>query len=470
MQFPLSQIIEGTRFRKDYGDLEELKDSLVEVGQLQSILIDGNNNLIAGGRRFRAMNELGWEHCQVLKLDETVDEEKLRTMELTENIMRTDMSWQEQVMTMLAIYRAQQKKASSKFEQYTLKQAGVLFKQSFSRIAYIVRIAEALERGDEEIAACSGVTDACQILAGRNERMILDFKAAARAAEQQKIASLPSGEMQAKQSTEMELNTNCSGIEPTTLSLAEVETKYFLLGDSIRVLMPALAPESIDHILTDIPYGISMKNLDTFKNISETEGEHDVDENVDLMPLFMQQAFRVLKRHSYCIFFYDLDHHNYLQSLAKDAGFSVQSWPLIWNKTTPCRNSAPHCNWTKSFEAVMVLRKVQPSLNKPQNSCVLTGGLSPEDKKNFPHPFTKPESILLQLLSAFAVPGQTILDPYAGTGSVVCAIHKYGCKPLGMEKMPHHHETALPHVAKVLSTPPSLPLPTPEPPPIDDFS
>jgi len=467
MQFPLNQIIEGIRFRKDYGDLEELKDSLNTLGQLQSILIDGNNNLIAGGRRFRAMTELGWEHCQVLKLDETVDEERLRTMELTENIMRTDMRWQEQVLTMLAIYRAQQKKASSQFEQYTLKQAGQLFKQSFSRIAYIVRIAEALELGDEEVANCSGVTEACQILAGRNERMILNFKAAAREAEQKK-QSIPSGEVQQKQSTDFESNESCVGIQPNTLSLNEVETKYFILGDSIRVLMPALPPESIDHILTDIPYGISMKNLDTMTNIAQTEGEHDVEENVDLMPLFLQQAYRVLRKHAYCIFFYDLDHHNYLQTLARDVGFSVQSWPLIWNKTSPCRNSAPHCNWTKSFEAIMVMRKVQPSLNRPQTSCVLTGGLSPEDKKNFPHPFTKPESILLQLLGAFANPGQTILDPYAGTGSIVCAIHKFGCKPLGMEKMPHHHETALPHVANVLSIPYSPP--TTELPSADDFS
>lgn len=466
MQFPLSQIIEGIRFRKDYGDLEELKDSLNTLGQLQSILIDGNNNLIAGGRRFRAMTELGWEHCQVMKLDETVDEEKLRTMELTENIMRTDMSWQEQVLTMLAIYRAQQKKASSQFEQYTLKQAGQLFKQSFSRIAYIVRIAEALELGDEEVANCSGVTDACQILAGRNERVLLDFKAAARAAEQKKQAIYPSGVVQSEQSTETAAATKV--VETGALSLAYVEQNHFILGDSIRVLMPALPPESIDHILTDIPYGISMKNLDTMTNISQTEGEHDVEENVDLMPLFLQQAYRVLRKHAYCIFFYDLDHHNYLQTLAREVGFSVQSWPLIWNKTSPCRNSAPHCNWTKSFEAIMVMRKVQPSLNRPQTSCVLTGGLSPEDKKNFPHPFTKPESILLQLLSAFATPGQTILDPYAGTGSIVCAIHKFGCKPLGMEKMPHHHETALPHVARVLSIPYSPP--TPEPPPADDFS
>ncbi len=37
----------GNRFRKDTGSLEELKDSIKEIGLLQPIVIDEDNNLIA---------------------------------------------------------------------------------------------------------------------------------------------------------------------------------------------------------------------------------------------------------------------------------------------------------------------------------------------------------------------------------------------------------------------------------------
>ena len=55
----ISEIIIGKRFRKDIGDLTSLKESIQEIGLLQPIVIDEDNNLIAGLRRIRAFQELG---------------------------------------------------------------------------------------------------------------------------------------------------------------------------------------------------------------------------------------------------------------------------------------------------------------------------------------------------------------------------------------------------------------------------
>ena len=46
------------RFRKDLGNLESLKKSIQEIGLLQPIVIDEQNNLIAGYRRLCAFQEL----------------------------------------------------------------------------------------------------------------------------------------------------------------------------------------------------------------------------------------------------------------------------------------------------------------------------------------------------------------------------------------------------------------------------
>ena len=55
----ISDIKIGKRFRKDMGDLTSLKNSIKELGLLQPIVIDENNNLIAGFRRLQACKELG---------------------------------------------------------------------------------------------------------------------------------------------------------------------------------------------------------------------------------------------------------------------------------------------------------------------------------------------------------------------------------------------------------------------------
>lgn len=63
---PLSSIIVGERFRKDYGDLSELKHSIKTHGLINPItccLLDGQYTLVAGGRRLQALTELGETEC-----------------------------------------------------------------------------------------------------------------------------------------------------------------------------------------------------------------------------------------------------------------------------------------------------------------------------------------------------------------------------------------------------------------------
>lgn len=46
-------------------DLSDLKNSLSSVGQLEPIAITKDNQIISGHRRYAAMQELGWEDCEV---------------------------------------------------------------------------------------------------------------------------------------------------------------------------------------------------------------------------------------------------------------------------------------------------------------------------------------------------------------------------------------------------------------------
>jgi len=57
--------------------IEELMESISEVGLLQPLIIDSRNQVISGNRRFESIKRLGWEEVQVEVRDIQEDEEEL---------------------------------------------------------------------------------------------------------------------------------------------------------------------------------------------------------------------------------------------------------------------------------------------------------------------------------------------------------------------------------------------------------
>lgn len=80
----------------DPAALEELKSSIRQVGLLQPIVVrpapggNGHFELIAGERRLRACEQLGWQRIPAVQRE--VDERTLLTLALIENLQRDDLS------------------------------------------------------------------------------------------------------------------------------------------------------------------------------------------------------------------------------------------------------------------------------------------------------------------------------------------------------------------------------------------
>jgi len=102
----ISDIKIGKRFRKDMGDLEGLKNSISELGLLQPIVIDENNNLIAGYRRLLAHQELGIKDIQT----NTIKIENVLRGEFDENTIRKNFTPSEGVAIWGALESYQGKK------------------------------------------------------------------------------------------------------------------------------------------------------------------------------------------------------------------------------------------------------------------------------------------------------------------------------------------------------------------------
>ncbi|UCC71714.1 MAG: ParB/RepB/Spo0J family partition protein [Gemmatimonadota bacterium] len=78
----------------DREGLEELVASIRENGLLQPVVVRpvaaGGWEVVAGGRRFRAVRELGWDHVPVVIRD--ADDRTMLVLALIENLQREDLS------------------------------------------------------------------------------------------------------------------------------------------------------------------------------------------------------------------------------------------------------------------------------------------------------------------------------------------------------------------------------------------
>lgn len=105
----ISEIVVGERFRKDFGDLEGLADSIKQKGLLQPIVVDDANNLVAGERRLKACRSLRWDEVPVVRLGE-LDEVGRREIELEENVRRKQLTWVEEVKAVAELHRMKQER------------------------------------------------------------------------------------------------------------------------------------------------------------------------------------------------------------------------------------------------------------------------------------------------------------------------------------------------------------------------
>ncbi|HMA99892.1 MAG TPA: ParB N-terminal domain-containing protein [Spirochaetota bacterium] len=94
MEKEIKKIKIRQRLRKDLGDLDELAESMQRVGLINPVIINTNNELLAGERRLVAAKELGWQKIPV-RIIKTKGRLQKLDLELEENITRRDFNREE---------------------------------------------------------------------------------------------------------------------------------------------------------------------------------------------------------------------------------------------------------------------------------------------------------------------------------------------------------------------------------------
>jgi ParB family chromosome partitioning protein len=98
------------RIRKDYGNIDELAQSIKEHGLLQPIVVTPDYVLIAGERRLLSVKKLGWK--EILATIKTAeDREEQLLCEIAENENRKDFTYSERIAYGLELEQIERLKA-----------------------------------------------------------------------------------------------------------------------------------------------------------------------------------------------------------------------------------------------------------------------------------------------------------------------------------------------------------------------
>lgn len=404
---PLAEVVvPEERFRKtfDQKQIDALAEDIAEVGLIHLPVLRAGAILVSGERRFRAISQL---HAQGIAIKyigqdipaghlpyaayESLSELEAKEIELRENSVRVNLSWQEEAQATEALhnFKVAQNPEWNRSDTAKLIGGGVIQPtQSSTKVQEDLLLAKNLNL--PEIKAAGSRKEAVKFLRKTLEREFA-LELAKRAPERK---------------------------TPHTL----------LAGDSLE-LLKTLPSNKFECILTDPPYGIDATKFRA--NVKYNTAAHNYTDAWDYAKICYQtlavEGFRVCQEQAHLYTFCDLRHFFVIEEIFHAAGWDVWPRPLIWSKQTG-NLPKPDLGPRYTYETILYANKNQ----KP------VSGLYPDIIQeaagiNKIHAAEKPVEVYINLLNRSIIGGAQVLDPFAGSGPIFPAANKLGCIATGIE-------------------------------------
>jgi adenine-specific DNA-methyltransferase len=195
-------------------------------------------------------------------------------------------------------------------------------------------------------------------------------------------------------------------------------------GDCLDV-MKDMPSQCIDFILTDPPYLVHYRDR-TGRSVRNDNNDAWLD------PAFAQMH-RVLKDAQFCVSFYAWNKVDRFMAAWRKAGFTIAGH-IVFTK----RYASSERFMRYQHEQAYLLAKGNPAAPPCPPPDVIRWTYT----GNRLHPTQKPVGIFTPLIEAFTKPGDTVLDPFCGSGSTLVAARDLDRRFIGVELDPAHHRTA----------------------------
>ncbi|MBU2531480.1 MAG: site-specific DNA-methyltransferase [Alphaproteobacteria bacterium] len=244
-----------------------------------------------------------------------------------------------------------------------------------------------------------------------------------------------------------------------------------LLGDCIEQLK-SLPDESIDLVFADPPYNLQLDGDLLRPNNTKVDGVHqdwDKFQNFAVYDAFCRawlgQCQRVLRPNG--ALWVIGSYHNIfrLGAALQDLGFWIQN-DVIWRKTNPMPNFRGR-RFTNAHETLIWAGRDQAARVTYNYDAMKAGNDDLQMRSDwlFPicggperlrdhegrkaHPTQKPEALLHRIILATSNAGDTVLDPFFGTGTTGAVAKRLGRNWIGIERDPIYAAQAEIRIEKI---------------------
>lgn len=410
MILPLSDIVIGERFRKDYKLDEEFLESILSKGIIQPITINQNYELVAGGRRYFGAKEVGLDTIPAV-MRQTEDELDLRECELMENLYREDLQWVEKNALIARIHDLNIEKHP---KNWSLRKTSTLLNKSVGGIHRALKMHKDVT-ALPKLAELKTEDEAVKLLRKMQEKMAVKHLVK----EHKKQVDL----------------TGSKHRNPK-ISNALHAKSHFRVGDAFKGMQEMLDKKlcpPIAFVEVDPPYGINLKEVkkgDKDRKLNRYE-EVEAGSYPDFIQRLTAYLYDVTPERTRVCFWFGIEWYDLVRGSLQDAGFSVDPIPCIWTKRAGQTNS-PERYLARAWEPFFVASKGEGiPINKRGRINVFDFPVVPATRKY--HPTERPVALIQEILQTFAWPGSIIMVPFLGSGATLRAAYREGMTGWGWE-------------------------------------
>lgn len=207
-----------------------------------------------------------------------------------------------------------------------------------------------------------------------------------------------------------------------------------LFGTDALAGLDDVDDNSVDCVVTDPPYGV---DYESHRETDRPEFPDDEEAAFELLTDVFAELERVCKANAHLYVFFATKHIEQMKEAAA-AHFEVTETPLVWvkNNHAPTQDAERgfEKRYAQKYETVLVCRMPNGRQRKLRDSVsdnVFEYAKPDGDERA--HDTQKPRGLLTDLITNSTGPRETVLDPFAGSGSTALAAAESGRHYIGFE-------------------------------------
>ena len=211
-------------------------------------------------------------------------------------------------------------------------------------------------------------------------------------------------------------------------------------GDCIEWIR-ACPDAQFDVVLTDPPYGMGASGFGDAGGRLRSQ-THEYDDSAELWQHIIGTLgahwYRVCKEQAHLYVCCDIDGFAWAREWLERVGWWVHRTPFINFKRDGSRVPWPQHGPQRKWELVLYANKGRKPVTHIYPDVIETKG-----DENFGHGAQKPVELYTNLLKRSVRPGDSVLDCFGGTGTILPACHELQCKATYVEQDPVAYGIAL---------------------------